>query len=120
MQYLTSALLIPIPEVVFPCGSISIKSTLLPNVARQALKLTAVVVLPTPPFWFAIAMTRPLVTNESSLRNTVASKILSNIVLQNGSHVGTSFQTNFSLHHFFFQTEGGIRYSRERFHDAMT
>ncbi len=28
--------------------------------AKEAAKLTAVVVLPTPPFWFATAMTRPM------------------------------------------------------------
>src|SRR6516165_1116502 len=42
----------------FPCGSRSTTSTRLPCRARQAARLTAVVVLPTPPFWLAIVMTR--------------------------------------------------------------
>ena len=37
--------------------SISMSSTRLPRAARAADKFTAVVVLPTPPFWFAMAMT---------------------------------------------------------------
>src|SRR5215469_12000440 len=41
-----------------PCGSRSTTSTRLPCRARQAARLTAVVVLPTPPFWLAIVITR--------------------------------------------------------------
>src|ERR1700736_658042 len=41
--------------VAFPCGSRSIKSPRFPFAARQVDRFTAVVVLPTPPFWFAIA-----------------------------------------------------------------
>ena len=37
------------------CGSMSISSVAKPASAMQAATLTAVVVLPTPPFWFAIA-----------------------------------------------------------------
>ena len=40
----------PSPLVVFPCGSKSTVSTLCPASARQADKLIAVVVFPTPPF----------------------------------------------------------------------
>ena len=36
----------------------SSRSTSNPASARQAARLTAVVVLPTPPFWFVTAMTR--------------------------------------------------------------
>src|SRR5215469_7335388 len=42
----------------FPCGSRSTTSTRLPCRARQAARLTAVVVLPTPPFWLAIVIRR--------------------------------------------------------------
>src|SRR5215472_6188631 len=42
----------------FPCGSRSTTSTRLPCRARQAARLTALVVLPTPPFWLAIVITR--------------------------------------------------------------
>ena len=37
----------------FPCGSISNKSTFFPSEATVAAMLTAEVVFPTPPFWFA-------------------------------------------------------------------
>src|SRR4051794_9094439 len=39
-------------------GSRSIRQTLLPSSARAAPRLTVVVVLPTPPFWFIRAMIR--------------------------------------------------------------
>ena len=51
---------IPNPLVVFPCGSISIKSTFWPASAKHADKFIAVVVLPTPPFWLAIAIILPI------------------------------------------------------------
>src|SRR5271156_74881 len=55
--------------VVFPCGSQSIISVFCSAAAREAPRLTAVVVFPTPPFWFAIAITRanlaPLEGNEN-------------------------------------------------------
>src|SRR5215510_1709396 len=41
--------------VLLACGSRSIRSVGLPRRARAAARLMAVVVLPTPPFWFAIA-----------------------------------------------------------------
>src|SRR5215475_140299 len=42
----------------FPCGSRSTTSTWMPCSARHAARLTAVVVLPTPPFWLAMVITR--------------------------------------------------------------
>ena len=45
----------PIALVAFAWGSRSISNTRLPFSAKQAERFTAVVVLPTPPFWFAIA-----------------------------------------------------------------
>jgi len=39
------------------CGSRSTSSVLRPRIARAAARLMAVVVFPTPPFWFATAMT---------------------------------------------------------------
>src|SRR6267143_1348968 len=48
----------PLPMVALPCGSRSISSTRRRVAASDAARLTAVVVLPTPPFWFAMAMTR--------------------------------------------------------------
>ena len=41
--------------LLFACGSRSISSTLRPRMASAAARFTAVVVLPTPPFWFAMA-----------------------------------------------------------------
>ena len=50
----------PKPLVVFPCWSASITSTFFPFFANHADKLIAVVVFPTPPFWFVIDMTLTL------------------------------------------------------------
>src|SRR5512133_3275154 len=44
------------PLVAFPCGSPSTSNTRCSAAARLAARFTAVVVLPTPPFWFAMAM----------------------------------------------------------------
>src|SRR5438067_13942719 len=46
----------PSPLVVLACGSQSTSSTGTSAAARDAAKLMAVVVLPTPPFWLATAM----------------------------------------------------------------
>src|ERR1044071_528482 len=43
----------PEPIVALPCGSRSTISTRCPVLARPAARFTVVVVLPTPPFWFA-------------------------------------------------------------------
>ena len=40
----------PKPLVAFPCGSVSINNTFFPLLAKIVLKLTVVVVFPTPPF----------------------------------------------------------------------
>ena len=47
----------PRPEVALACGSASSSRTFLPSRASEAARLMAVVVLPTPPFWFASAIT---------------------------------------------------------------
>ena len=47
--------------VALPCGSMSISSTRRRVAANEAARFTAVVVLPTPPFWFATAMIRFMV-----------------------------------------------------------
>src|SRR4051794_8134053 len=49
----------PRPVEALPCGSRSTSSTLC-AAARTVARLMAVVVLPTPPFWLAKAMTRGL------------------------------------------------------------
>src|SRR2546429_4015228 len=50
--------LTPRPTDSAPCGSKSTSSTRRPYAARAAPRLIVLVVLPTPPFWFAIAMIR--------------------------------------------------------------
>ena len=49
--------LMPTPAVRFACGSMSTSRTLKPSSASAPARLIAVVVLPTPPFWLAIAIT---------------------------------------------------------------
>ena len=53
----SSGFFTPRLTVRLPCGSASISKTLLPVFARPTPRLTVVVVLPTPPFWFVIAIT---------------------------------------------------------------
>lgn len=53
-----SARTTPIPLVAFPWGSPSMSKVRRSATARLAARFTAVVVLPTPPFWLAMAMTR--------------------------------------------------------------
>src|SRR5580704_18232131 len=48
----------PSPVLALPWGSRSISSTRFSIAASAVARLIAVVVLPTPPFWFAIAMMR--------------------------------------------------------------
>src|SRR4051812_9768180 len=47
----------PVPLVALPCGSRSTSSTCCSCAAREAARFTAVVVFPTPPFWFTTAST---------------------------------------------------------------
>ena len=49
----------PSPLPAFPWGSMSTRSTFRSAEARLAARLMAVVVFPTPPFWFEMQMTRP-------------------------------------------------------------
>src|ERR1017187_1536018 len=51
----------PRPLVEFDCGSQSTSNVLTSAAANEAARLMAVVVLPTPPFWLATAMTRPMI-----------------------------------------------------------
>src|SRR5947207_2419141 len=46
----------PTPEVAFACGSRSTSRTFRSQAANEAPRLMAVVVFPTPPFWFASEM----------------------------------------------------------------
>src|SRR4029078_12255672 len=48
----------PSPVEALPCGSRSTMSTVSPTAASAVPRLMAVVVLPTPPFWFASAKIR--------------------------------------------------------------
>ena len=48
----------PTPLLALPCGSRSTSSVRRSAAATLAARFTAVVVLPTPPFWLTTAMTR--------------------------------------------------------------
>ena len=50
----------PIPDEALACGSVSTRSTRFSSEAKEAARLIAVVVFPTPPFWLANAMTLPI------------------------------------------------------------
>src|SRR5262249_2842438 len=50
----------PRPLVAFDCGSQSMRSVFTSAAANDEARLMAVVVLPTPPFWLATAITRPI------------------------------------------------------------
>ena len=58
----------PIPLVAFACGSASTRSVVRSAAARHAARFTAVVVLPTPPFWFVIVMILPTGSKQVRLR----------------------------------------------------
>ena len=61
----------PQPMVALPCGSMSMSSTRRRVAANDAARFTAVVVLPTPPFWFATAMIRFMAASYSANRGIV-------------------------------------------------
>src|ERR1700733_8543911 len=50
----------PRPLEAFDCGSQSMSRVFTSAAAKDEARLMAVVVLPTPPFWLATAMTRPI------------------------------------------------------------
>ena len=56
----------------FACASASINNTLEPCFARPTPRLTAVVVFPTPPFWFVRAITLQFDIGASSFRIDLA------------------------------------------------
>ena len=56
MVRLDAARRTPTPLEALPCGSQSTRSVRRSAAARLAARFTAVVVLPTPPFWLAMAM----------------------------------------------------------------
>ena len=69
--------LTPSPTESAPCGSKSTSSTLRPYSASAAPRLMVVVVLPTPPFWLAIAMMRagPCRSVRHRLRDRAAHRV---------------------------------------------
>ena len=52
----------PTPREVLPCGSKSISKTERFNLTKEDERLIAVVVFATPPFWFAIAIIRAVLS----------------------------------------------------------
>ena len=71
----------PSPEVAFAWGSASISSTFFSNTPNEAAKLTVVVVFPTPPFWFAIAMILPIIRLLLGGKNTIIYAAVETILL---------------------------------------
>ena len=55
-EHSTSVISTPRPLEALACGSASMTRTFFSRVASEAARLIVVVVLPTPPFWFAITM----------------------------------------------------------------
>src|SRR5580698_7700671 len=64
----------PRPLVEFDCGSQSTSRVLTSAAAKEAARLMAVVVLPTPPFWLATAITRPINHIPNSQKQTRATE----------------------------------------------
>src|SRR5690554_7218960 len=64
-----SCLSTPLPIVALPCGSKSTNRTRRFVAAKEAAKLTVVVVFPTPPFWFAIAIILLIFSFDNSSTN---------------------------------------------------
>src|SRR5580658_5613572 len=65
----------PSPLVELDCGSQSTSSVLTSAAASEAARLMAVVVLPTPPFWLATAMMRPMILFSWCLRVRICERI---------------------------------------------
>src|ERR1039458_10400028 len=69
MEWRLSSRLKPSPEEQLACGSQSTSSVLRPSSARQAARLMAVVVLPTPPFWLTTPRIFPMGLQSNGKRN---------------------------------------------------
>src|ERR1700730_1672384 len=65
----------PRPLVEFDCGSQSTNSVLTSAAASEAAGWMAVAGLPTPPFWWATAMTRPMVLLFVLLRVRICERV---------------------------------------------
>ena len=72
---MAACLVADFPKLIvrLPCGSPSIRSTFFPACARPIPKFAQVVVLPTPPFWLAMAMICVFIDFTSFLIVAVAS-----------------------------------------------
>src|SRR4051812_30040559 len=66
IDFSTASGSMPCDMVRLPCGSMSTQSTRCPSSAKAQARLSVVVVLATPPFWFANAMTLALLVTEGS------------------------------------------------------
>ena len=65
----------PSPPVALDCGSQSTRRTWKPSIAKLVARLIAVVVLATPPFWFAIAMVTAEGTAQVSAMSSAAQDV---------------------------------------------
>src|SRR5580704_12585268 len=81
----------PNPLVEFDCGSQSTNNVLTSAAAREAARLMAVVVFPTPPFWLATAMTRPiyyfLCIARQNMRTRLRNQCLISVQIEEMFHV---------------------------------
>src|ERR1039458_5301502 len=81
MEWRLSSRWRPRPEEALAWGSQSTRRTLRPSRARHAARLMAVVVLPTPPFWF----TRPTILPMAFQSKTAAGSRVCTCVVGNGA-----------------------------------
>src|SRR6202030_1250638 len=72
----------PTPVLALPCGSRSNSSTFFSAAARAVARFTAVVVLPTPPFWLAMAIMRGATAGFASVASSRTGARVTGDVLQ--------------------------------------
>ena len=91
----------PNPVVALACESRSTTSTRRPRAANAVARLTAVVVLPTPPFWLATAMMRARPTPATARGSASVSARLTDHLLQRehaSARIGAALMTRDGLH----------------------
>src|SRR5437868_5907519 len=69
----------PRPLLAFDCGSQSTSNVFTSAAEIEAARLMAVVVLPTPPFWLATAMMRPMIFEEKARAKNSANALVKSI-----------------------------------------
>src|SRR5882762_6890130 len=77
----------PRPLLAFDCGSQSTSNVFTSAAEMEEARLMAVVVFPTPPFWLATAMMRPMIILEEKSR----AKNSANAVVKSTPYFGATF-----------------------------